>query len=338
MKRALLVLLAIAVVGSVAARYACFLLLERPGSPLAAPVRIDVTPGEPFRSTAAKLEAAGLVPNATALTLWARFTGVDRQLQHGAYQFTEAASPIALVDKMRSGEAMMIHVLLPEGATLHDLASMLEHAGIGPAPRFIALAHDRSFVRSLGIDADCLEGYLFPDTYFFSPLDPPEKVLGAFVARFHKMFTPEMASEADKGGFSVHQVVTLASVIEKETGREGERPLVSAVFRNRLRLGMPLQADPTVIYGIENFNGNLTRKDLETRTPYNTYTESGLPPGPIANPGRSALEAALHPADRPYLYFVAKDDGTHEFNTTLAEHNRAVNRHQRSRHSRAAAG
>jgi UPF0755 protein len=143
-----------------------------------------------------------------------------------------------------------------------------------------------------------------------------------------------MAAEARKAGFSVHQIVTLASVTEKETAREEERPLVSAVFRNRLRLGMPLQADPTVIYGIENFNGNLTRKDLETRTPYNTYTEPGLPPGPIANPGRSSLLAAIHPADVPYLYFVAREDGSHEFSTSLADHNRAVNRYQRSRHAR----
>ena len=334
MKRALLVLLVIAVAGSAAARYVFALLLERPGPRPPAPIRIDVGVGEPFRTTARRLEAAGLVPSALALTLWARFEGVDHAIQHGAYQFAEALSPIALVDKMRSGEAMMVHVLLAEGATVHDLALTLEHSGLGPAERFVALAHDAAFAHSLAIDAGGLEGYLFPDTYFFSPLDGAEKVLATFVGRFHKVFAPEMAAEARKAGFSVHQIVTLASVTEKETAREEERPLVSAVFRNRLRLGMPLQADPTVIYGIENFNGNLTRKDLETRTPYNTYTEPGLPPGPIANPGRSSLLAAIHPADVPYLYFVAREDGSHEFSTSLADHNRAVNRYQRSRHAR----
>jgi UPF0755 protein len=337
MKRAV-VFLALVAAGFAAARYAFTVLLERPGPPLEAPVRVDIAIGEPFRTTAAKLESAGLIPSARALTLWTRFKGLDRQIQHGAYEFKEPASPIALVEKMRSGEAMIIHVTLPEGGTAKDLALTLERAGLGAAPKFLALVHDPSFARSLGVDADTLEGYLFPDTYFFSPLDTPEKIVGEFVGRFHRVFGVEMIAEAQKAGFSVHQIVTLASVIEKETAREAERPLVSAVFRNRLRLGMPLQADPTVIYGIDNFNGNLTRKDLETRTPYNTYTEPGLPPGPIANPGRSALTAALHPADVAYLYFVARDDGTHQFNTSLAEHNRAVNRFQRSRHGRLSTG
>jgi UPF0755 protein len=338
MKRALLVLTVIALFGGATARYAFFALIERPGPPTPAPIRIDVAAGEPFRTTASKLEAARLVPSALALTLWARFKGIDREIQHGAYQFSGSLSPITIVEKMRSGEAMLIRVLLPEGATVHDLALTLERGGLGPADGFVALAHDASFAHSLAIEADGLEGYLFPDTYFFSPLDSAEKVLSTFVGRFRTVFTPEMAAEARKAGFSVHQIVTLASVIEKETRREEERPLVSAVFRNRLRLGMPLQADPTVIYGIENFNGNLTRKDLETRTPYNTYTEQGLPPGPIANPGRSALLAAIHPADAPYLYFVARDDGTHEFSVSLVEHNRAVNRYQRARHGRLQAG
>jgi len=338
MKRALLVLVLIALTVGAAARYAFFVLLEQAGPALAAPVRIDVAPGEPFRTTAVKLESAGLVPNAFALTLWARFTRVDRQIQHGAYQFIEAPSPIGVVEKMRSGEAMMIHVTLPEGATARDLAALLEQAGLGPAAKFLPLMRDAQFARSVGVSAAGLEGYLFPDTYFFSPLDNPQKILGSFVARFQRVFTPEMASAAETSGFSVHQIVTLASVVEKETAREDERPLVSAVFRNRLRIGMPLQADPTVIYGIEHFNGNLTRKDLETPSAYNTYTMAGLPPGPIGNPGRSALLAALHPAQVSYLYFVARDDGSHEFNVDLAAHNRAVNRYQRSRQARMQAG
>jgi len=338
MKRALLALLLLVIAGSFAVRYAIDFFLERPGPPVVAPIRIDVAAGEPFRVTARKLEDAGLVPNALVLTLWARLRGIDRQIQHGAYQFTEALPPIALVEKMKSGEAMVIRVTLPEGGTAHDLAIALEHGSLGESARFLSLAHSPEFAHTLGIPAAGLEGYLFPDTYFFSPLDNPEKILGAFVARFQKVFTPEMAAEANLAGFTVHEIVTLASVIEKETAREDERPLVAAVFRNRLRLHMPLQADPTVIYGIENFNGNLTRKDLETPTPYNTYTEGGLPPGPIANPGRQSLLAALRPADTSYLYFVSREDGSHEFSSTLADHNRAVNRYQRSRHTRFQAG
>lgn len=338
MKRALLCLLAVLITGSVVGRYAFDRLLERPGPPLAAPVRIDVERGEPFRTTARKLEAAGLVPSAAALTLWARWKGIDRQIQHGAYRFTEAEPPVALVEKMRSGEAMAVRVTLPEGATARDLVRLLERAELGDGARYLALIRDPAFAHSLGVSADGLEGYLFPDTYFFSPLDPPERVLGAFVDRFQEVFTPDMAAETERQGLTVHEVVTLASVVEKETGRDEERPLVAAVFRNRLRLGMPLQADPTVIYGLTDFDGNLTRKDLETPTPYNTYTVAGLPPGPIANPGRASLLAVLHPADAPYLYFVAKADGSHEFNTTLADHNRAVHRYQRPRHSHARQG
>jgi UPF0755 protein len=338
MKRALFAVVAVLALGGFGARYVFEILLNRPGPPLAAPVRIDVAAGEPFRTTAAKLETAGLVPSARALVLWARFEAIDRRIQHGAYQFTEPTTPIEALERMRSGEAMVIHVLLPEGATARDLAQALEHGGLGPAPVFLTLARNGAFARSLGIAADGLEGYLFPDTYFLSPLDSAQKILRTFVARFHQVFTPDFEAEASKAGFTVHQIVTLASVIEKETAREEEQPLISAVFRNRLRQGMPLQADPTVIYGIENFDGNLTRRDLETPTPYNTYTAPGLPAGPIANPGRSALLAALRPADVPYLYFVARDDGSHEFNTSLAEHNRAVNRYQRSRHERVQAG
>jgi UPF0755 protein len=338
MNRALLLLLVALIAGSVAARHAFNVLLDRPGAQLAAPVRIDVAAGEPFRTTARKLQVAGLVPSAAALTLWARWKGIDRQIQHGAYQFTEALSPLALLEKMRTGEAMVVRVTLAEGGTARDLAALLERSDLGDAGRYLALTRDSTFTRSLGISADGLEGYLFPDTYFFSPLDRPEKILASFVNRFHRAFTADMAAEAERQGWTTHQVVTLASVVEKETGRDAERRLVSAVFHNRLRLGMPLQADPTVIYGIEDFDGDLTRKDLETPTPYNTYTEAGLPPGPIANPGSSALLAALHPADVPYLYFVAREDGSHEFNTTLADHNRAVNRYQRVRRAHAGQG
>jgi peptidoglycan lytic transglycosylase G len=338
MNRALLLLLAMLIAGSLAARYAFDLLLERPGSPLAAPIRIDVAVGEPMRTTARKLQSAGLVPSAAALTLWARWKGVDRQIRHGAYQFTKALPPLALLEKMRTGEAMAIRVTLPEGGTSRELALLLERADLGDARRYLELMRDSTFAHSLGISADGLEGYLFPDTYFFSPLDRPESILETFVGGFHKAFTPDMIAEAERQRLTTHQVVTLASVVEKESGRDAERPLVSAVFRNRLRLGMPLQADPTVIYGIDDFDGNLTRKDLETPTPYNTYTQAGLPPGPIANPGRSALLAALHPADVPYLYFVAREDGSHEFNTTLANHNRAVNRYQRARGAHAGQG
>lgn len=329
MKRALALVTLLAILVAGAARLSFFMLLERSVSAVPFPVRVDVVAGEPFRTTAEKLEAAGLVPSARVLTLWARWHGIDRQIQHGAYQFREPLSPLALVEKMQSGEAMVIRVTLPEGVTAREVAAILERQGLGSESEYLDLIRDASFVHSLGVTADSLEGYLFPDTYLFSPLDPATRILATLVARFNGVFDPEMAAEAENRSLTRHQVVTLASLVEKETARSEERPLVAAVFRNRLAKSMPLQADPSVIYGIQNFNGNLTRRDLETPTPYNTYTFAGLPPGPISNPGRDSLVAALKPADVDYLYFVAREDGTHEFSRSLAEHTRAVNRYQR---------
>jgi len=266
--------------------------------------------------------SAGIIPAGLEMMDQPATRAVE-EFVHAGYPLDAAAVLLVETDGALAAADMQI-----------ELARLLESERLARAEDVMTAAASERLRQALGVEAPSLEGYLFPDTYFFSPLDGTEKVLAAFVGRFHKVFTPEMAAEARKAGFSVHQIVTLASVTEKETAREEERPLVSAVFRYRLRLGMPLQADPTVIYGIENFNGNLTRKDLETRTPYNTYTEPGLPPGPIANPGRSSLLAAIHPADVPYLYFVAREDGSHEFSTSLADHNRAVNRYQRSRHAR----
>lgn len=331
MKRTLGLAIILTLAGAVGTRYGFHMLLERSVSVDHVPLRVDVLAGESFRTTAEKLEAGGLIPSALAITLWARWRGIDRQIQQGAYWFREPLSPISLVEKMRSGEATVIRVTLPEGLTAREVAMILERQGLGTESEYLELIRDPAFARSLGVLADSLEGYLFPDTYLFSPLDRAGKVLRMLVERFHGIFDSAMTAKAEASGLTLHQVVTLASLIEKETARAEERPIVAAVFRNRLRKNMPLQADPTVIYGIEHFNGNLTRHDLETPSPYNTYTVAGLPPGPIANPGRASLIAALNPADVDYLYFVARDDGSHEFNRNLSDHNRAVNRYQRHR-------
>jgi len=183
----------------------------------------------------------------------------------------------------------------------------------------------------LGLGAETLEGYLFPDTYFFPKDVTVEKIISTMVLRFWSIFSPAWKERAKHYGLTVHQVVTLASIIEKETGAAFERPLISSVFHNRLRKKMRLESDPTVIYGIKNFDGNLTRKHLKTRTPYNTYAIRGLPVGPIANPGRASLEAALFPEKTSFIYFVSKKDTTHHFSTNLKEHNRAVRKYQLGR-------
>jgi UPF0755 protein len=330
MKRLLALLLLIGL-AAIVVRLLFHVLLERPGPPLLAPVRIDVEPGQTFRQTAEKLEAAGLVPSGEALVAYARLREIDRKVHYGAYEFREPMRPIDLIEKMVSGEVLVFKVTIPEGRTLREITATLGEVGLGDAEEFLALARDPAFARSVGVEADTLEGYLFPETYFFSPYARKAEILGAMVGRFRDAVGRDLAEASAASGLTPHQVVTLASIVEKETGKPDERPLIAAVFRNRLRIGMPLQADPTVIYGIENFDGNLTRRHLETPTEYNTYQRAGLPPGPIASPGREAVRAVLAPADVPYLYFVARDDGSHEFSVTLADHNRAVNRWQRKR-------
>jgi UPF0755 protein len=191
------------------------------------------------------------------------------------------------------------------------------------------LVADSAFIKSLGIDAPTLEGHLFPDTYYFPKRAKTEEVIRAMVSRLQQVFTPEIRAQSAALKMTETQVLTLASIIEKETGRDAERPLISAVFHNRLRKGMLLQSDPTVIYGIPNFNGNLTRANLAKPTPFNTYTHAGLPPSPIANPGARSIVAALNPAPVKYLFFVSKNDGTHQFSATIGEHNRAVDHYQK---------
>jgi UPF0755 protein len=204
----------------------------------------------------------------------------------------------------------------------------VEKSGLGSAADITTRAGDPAFARSHGIPAGSLEGYLFPDTYLFPRGVSAEAILTTMLQRFRSVFTAEWEQRAAQIGLTVHEVVTLASIIEKETGAPSERPLISSVFHNRLKKGMRLETDPTVIYGIRDFDGNLTRKHLETFTPYNTYVIKGLPPGPIASPGKDALEAALFPAQTGYFFFVSKNNGTHHFSSSFEEHQNAVQRYQ----------
>jgi len=210
---------------------------------------------------------------------------------------------------------------------------LLARAGYGNAERFLCLANDADFLLAAGVPGPQLEGYLFPDTYRLATVMSPSEILGIMVRRFHERFDAERYRRAAARGLTVNEIVTLASIVEKESALAAERPVVAGVFFNRLRLGMPLQSDPTVIYGIPDFNGDLTRADLTRPSAYNTYLNPGLPPGPIANPGLAALDAALAPSDTPYLYFVSKNDGSHVFAATLADHNRNVARYQKGQHS-----
>ncbi|MFW5640749.1 MAG: endolytic transglycosylase MltG, partial [Thermodesulfobacteriota bacterium] len=223
---------------------------------------------------------------------------------------------------------------VPEGYTIQQIDSLAAEAGLLKPGVLFAAATDAEFVRKQGIEAETLEGYLFPDTYHFPKGVTAETLIQTMLDHFYSVFSGDWKERAEALDLSIHEVVTLASIIEKETGVPEERPLIASVFHNRLKRKMRLQSDPTVIYGAENYEGDLTRQHLDTATPYNTYRTAGLPPGPIANPGEASLRATLFPAESNYLYFVSRGDSTHQFSTNLADHNRAVRKYQLGKRSR----
>jgi len=290
---------------------------------------VEISEGASFREVANLLAQKGLIVSPFWFRLLEKVQDAERKIQPGEYDLHTAMRPVEILNALVKGKAIHYGVLIPEGLTAQQIGKLLEEAGIAKEADIARLVADPAFAKSLGLEAQTLEGYLFPDTYHFRRRTKPEDVLRAMAQRFKAAYTPELQAQATALGMTERQVVTLASIIEKETGRDDERPLISAVFHNRLKKRYPLQSDPTVIYGIRNFSGNLTRKDLGRRTPFNTYTMLGLPPTPIANPGLQSIQAALNPAPVKYLYFVSKNDGSHHFSVTVAEHNRAVERYQK---------
>ena len=292
-----------------------------------AEVFVELPQGAGVGRIAADLASAGVVSDPWTFRIAARLSGTDRRLQAGEYRFADAASPFDIVDRLARGDVYSHPLTFPEGLTIKEMAVLFERSGLGAAADFERAGADGSIVAELDPEAKTLEGYLFPDTYALSRRAGAAGTVATMVERFQSAFGIDLRSEASAQNLSLREVVTLASLIEKETAAPAERPLVSAVYRNRLKIGMPLQCDPTVIYALmqaRRWRGNLTRQDLQLNSPYNTYRFAGLPPGPIASPGLQSLQAAVRPADAPYLYFVSRNDGTHVFAATLAEHNRNV--------------
>jgi len=315
-------LLALVGVGAVA------LLLHGAGPSLTEPVTVTIDEGARFAEVARDLHRRGVLAHPLLLTAWARVTGRDRAVHWGEYLLTTPMSPIELLARLGGPPDPLHPLTVPEGLTVKEVVQLLAAAGFGSEESFLCLLEDPGFLASTGLPPEGAEGYLFPDTYTYPLATPQDRIVRGMIERFHEVFTPELELHALDRGLTVHQAVTLASLVEEEAARPEERPLVAAVFLNRLRRGMPLQSDPTVLYGREGHDRTITRADLSRPTPYNTYTIAGLPPAPIANPGRAALLAAVEPAPVDYLYFVARGDGTHEFSSTLAAHNAAVARYQ----------
>jgi len=308
---------------------------ETPGSEIDRQVIFAIAPGEGFNQMTARLQSRGVITSPFKFKLLARFKGDDKKLKAGEYHLSASMSPSQVLDVLVNGKIYLYRLTIPEGFNAHQIADEIAAQGLGDAHAFLALVMDPETARQFGIEAKSLEGYLFPDTYYFPRGVSALTIARKMVERFKEQFKPAWIQRAHELHLTVHQIVTLASIIEKETGDPAERPLISSVFHNRLKKKMRLESDPTVIYGIKDFDGNLTRRHLNTPTPYNTYTIRGLPPGPIASPGTASIEAALYPAHTDYLFFVSKKDNTHQFSVTIEEHNRAVRKYQLRRHRKA---
>ena len=292
---------------------------------------VEIVPGSTPQAMGRALADAGVVSSPAAFRVAVWWRGAGRRLQAGEYRFDAPMTPREVVDKIARGDVYMSPLTFREGLTMREMAAIFEERGFGSAKDFLKAAAQEEPIRDIDPQAPDLEGYLFPDTYTLPRRTTAGELVDRMVNRFEKALTPEIRAKAAARGLSVRQLVTLASLVEKETAKPEERPLVAAVYANRMKIGMGLQCDPTVIYALERagrYTGNLTRADLQFDSPYNTYRYAGLPPGPIAAPGQASLEAAAEPADVPYLYFVSRNDGSHVFAATLDEHNRNVHEWQ----------
>jgi UPF0755 protein len=294
--------------------------------------RVSVAPGASGIAILASLEREGVIRDATLARAWLIVRG-DPKLQAGEYLFRSPLSTVDALDKVIRGDVVAHGVTVPEGLTLEETADRLVDAGLGDRAEFLRLMNDAGPIADLDPHASDLEGYLFPDSYTFVAGTPPRAVVDAMVEDFRRRWRREVAPHlpAD-GGRTLREVLTLASIVEKEAKASAERPLIAAVYANRLQRGMGLFADPTVIFALKKlgrWDGNIRKADLALDSPYNTYRYAGLPPGPICSPGVGSLAAAANPADVPYLYFVSRNDGTHVFATSLEEHNKNVAEWQR---------
>jgi peptidoglycan lytic transglycosylase G len=292
---------------------------------------IRIQAGTGLYAIARQLTQEEIIQDPYTFMMLAWWKGMGRKIQWGEFELASGMSPTTLLEDLTTGKNQLKRVTIPEGFTLQQIADRLSEDNLADKRSFLFSARDPRFLNQLGIGGASLEGYLFPDTYVFHRGMSSRDIQKKMVQRFKKIYNGLPDDSRIKEVLTEEEIVTLASIVEKESGLPDERPLIASVFYNRLKIGMALQSDPTVIYGIEHFNGDLTKKDLLTPTAYNTYLKPGLPPGPISNPGKNSLEAVLSPARSAYLYFVSRNDGSHYFSKNLTDHNRAVIRYQLSR-------
>lgn len=281
--------------------------------------------GSSFSTIGTILKEKGIISSELIFKITGRIMGIERKARAGYYLITPDMDLLDLLRKLLEGKIIEYTFTVIEGDSVFDIAEKLSKINPDYEEKLIALNNDRNFLKSLNIDSPSLEGYLFPATYTIPKGMEIEDIVTMMVKKFWSVFDQNLREKTQKLGWTINEVVTLASIIEKEAKIEEEKPLISAVYHNRLRIGMPLQADPTAIYGVKRFKEGVKKKDLLNKTPYNTYIIKGLPPGPIASPSLSSIKAALNPAKVPYLYFVARGDGSHIFSETYSQHLASIN-------------
>ena len=294
-------------------------------------IEVGIPKGATFREAVEIFSKEKLIRNKTLFLIIGRITGIDRKIRAGYYSIYRSMSLLDLLKILRKGQIIEYEITIVEGDSLIEIAEKLSEKGIADKEEFQELSSDGDFLGSYTIDAPSLEGYLFPDTYKIPKGMDPEDALGIMINKMREKYSDKLKERASELRLSEREVLTLASIIEKEAVTDEERPLISAVYHNRLRKKIRLQADPTAIYGIKSSKEKITSDDLKRKTPYNTYTIKGLPPGPIASPGIKSIMAALFPSDVPYIYFVSNNDGTHQFSVTMDEHQAAVREYRKKK-------
>lgn len=310
----------------------------RPQTPSDSFYLVEIHRGENAWQLAKTLQLKGIISDASAFHRLGRLTKKWNFIKAGEYKVTPSQTPLEIFTTLTSGISWSHPITIREGENMYQIAATISAEGLAPKEKLLELMKDPDFIQKQGFQPPLpasLEGYLFPDTYFFNKTMSPEEMIKQMVRHFWAVWGQDEEHTAQTLGFTRHEIITLASIIEKETGVGSERTLVSSVFHNRLKKRIRLQSDPTIIYGIwERYTGNLKRSDILEKTAFNTYVINRLPPGPISNPGKASIDAALHPAESDYLFFVSHNDGTHEFSTTLAQHNEAVRKFQLNRKAR----
>lgn len=287
----------------------------------------EIAPGMTLKKVSQKLSRQNLIRSASAFQAIALIQDKQKLIMVGEYNVSPSMLPTDILQRITSGKTVLHPVTIPEGYRITEIADLLEKQDLADKETFLQQTKNMELVT--GVSADSLEGYLFPETYHFGKFTAEATIVKKMVETFkERALKQKFLKRAEEMGFSYHEIITLASLIEKETGKDSERKKISSVFHNRLKKNMRLQTDPTVIYAIENFDGNIRKHDLKIDSPYNTYRYKGLPPGPVASPGLKSIVAALYPAKTANLYFVSRQDGSHQFSATLNEHNRAVQKYQ----------